>query len=161
MSVAATGFGDVIRTLGTIGGLVSPLFLLFDRFIRNRPIVAVQRASFYGHPTSHFDLRIFNGSDQAILITGIETSEHWGVAKDDSVEGIIGVVRRHSFSVVVESRGERTFPILIASSALEDPVPLPVSLKVYWRDLRRPGWWTVPAPYSTTSNFLHQLRQAR
>jgi hypothetical protein len=160
MNEVASGFGDVIRTLGTIGGLVSPVFLLFDRFIRNRPILAVQRASFYGHPTSHFDLRIFNGADQAILITGIDSSEHWGIAKDDSVEGVIGAVRRRSFSVIVGSREERTFPILISKDAIEDPTPQALSLKVYWKDLRRPGWWTVPASYSMTTNFLHQMRQA-
>jgi hypothetical protein len=161
MSELASGFGDVIRTLGTIGGLASPIFLLFDRFVRNRPVLAVQRGRFYDHPTSHFDLRIFNGADQAILITGIETSEHWSIAKDDSIDGIIGAVRRHSFSLILESHENRTFPILIASSTFDDPASVPLSLKVYWRDLRRPGWWTVPAPYSTTSHFLHELRQAR
>jgi hypothetical protein len=160
MSGIADRFGDVVRVLGTIGGLISPVFLLFDRFIRNRPVIAVQRSSFYGHLTNHFDLRIFNGADQAILITGIDTSEHWGIARDDSVEGIIGAVRRRSFSVIIGSRDERTFPILISKGAIEDAMPLPLSLKVYWRDMRRPGWWTVPASYSTTSNFLHQLQQA-
>lgn len=74
MNEAGYGVLDLFKVLGTIGGLVSPVFLLFDRLIRNRPFASIQLAKVYDRLTDRFALRIYNASDEAILCTSIVAS---------------------------------------------------------------------------------------
>jgi hypothetical protein len=95
------------------------------RTARTGPVLAVHRAKFHDRLTDRLSLQIFNASDQAILITAISPSENWSVAADESVDGILRGALRDGFSVIIESKQERLFPVLVKSEVLEGVLSKP------------------------------------
>src|SRR6266436_8836035 len=94
--------------LGSMAGLLTFGFTLFDRFLSGRPTISLAPSE-YGKR----NVRCSNPSMSEILIRSIGTfPRHAHVARDDSTEGMIRVIMKSSFQAVCPPESDMDFPIV-------------------------------------------------
>jgi len=145
--------------LGSVAGLVSFALLVYDRMVRGRPIVGFHRRAISGHGDA--TLRIINPSDDDLLITNItvKPGDLFGVALNDSAEGITRAVLRERLENLHLLPGHR---------ALLPLIPFPTAdpnregvIRVYWQRSRMPWPWQPPVKIRASTAAIKRLEAAR
>ncbi len=151
---------EALKTIGSFGGLISAIFLIYDRFLKNRPIISLRRSS---RVHSGIDLRVENVSTASILLTGAKWREGWRVATDHSVDGIMDGMgeKRIEFSIILDPAGKWDFPMPIPSAYSESKDKRMLWLLLSWRDLRYPNWPTLPVLRTATPELLGRMLSAK
>ena len=76
---------ELLKTAGSFAGWGSFLFLLYDRFIKGRPIVALEPGPIFDVGDRDVLLRVLNTSPTSILVTAVEIQPPvYRAAPDDS-----------------------------------------------------------------------------
>jgi hypothetical protein len=131
---------NLLRDIGSIAGLASAIFLVWDRFMAGQPLVWPTRRPQLG---ALFILRCINVSRWDIVIRKIKVIPNvLFIARDESVEGISNAA---DLNAPLEARipaGEtRDFPLGLRVS---DDTSSPFVIVVSWRSARSTGIPTVP-----------------
>lgn len=132
---------ELLKVLGTIGGLVAPIFLIYDRVFRRRPCAFLQ--------PKDFGLRLVlrNTSDETLIIDEIAVSP-LGV---DVAMGndLLSHIQAVWYPKMTTGDIQRTFCVLapqasrelglVTSTAFEAlPPATPVRIRCEWRATSRP-----------------------
>jgi hypothetical protein len=99
-----------LRELGSIAGLLSLGFVVYDRFFKDRPHASVTMGD-YGP-----QVLITNPSSTDITITGYRVfPAAYGIARDDSMNNVVSAAAGEKFSVSIKSGSEAMFPLITKS----------------------------------------------
>jgi hypothetical protein len=133
---------EVIKNVGSIGGLASSIFLVYDRFMRGRPHAFI-RAHGYGA-----ELFICNTANESIIVDDVQTTPHViGIAKTTGLHSTIEAAAKYVMPDAVEAerifvmlapREERGLPIIGLVPFKEASDELPVKIEGRWRNTRKP-----------------------
>jgi hypothetical protein len=156
----AQGEGEVIPAwlvqLGSIAGLLTFGFTLFDRLLSGRPTISLAPSE-YGLR----NVRCSNLSTAEILIRSIRTyPRHAQIAKDDSTHGIVGAVIKRSFQAVCAPGTDKDFPIVFLDGGLMDKdstARAPFIIIVSWRKTRSVWLPQMPAVMLTSAKTIRNL----
>jgi hypothetical protein len=142
--------------LGSMAGLLTFGFTLFDRLLAGRPTVSLAPSE-YGKR----NVRCSNLSAAEILIRSIKTfPRHAQAAKDDSVGGIARAVIKRSFQSVCAPGTEKDFPLVFLDGRLMDDelnIRAPFIVIVSWRKTRSVWLPQVPAVMFTSAKTIRKL----
>lgn len=154
-----------LKLIGSIGGLASSGFLIYDRLWRLRPTVYLQPYDF------HVYLRIKNTADEALIIDRIAISPKVvSIAMNDGqnaallsiVEAITrGETGSRSFLVLgpEEERSFRLVSLNVADKLKEDNK---IRIRCDWRSTRKPWPFTRSVTVTTSrADFEAFLKAAR
>jgi hypothetical protein len=142
--------------LGSMAGLLTFGFTLFDRFLSGRPTISLAPSE-YGKR----NVRCSNRSTAEILIRSIKTlPRHAQVAKDDSARGIIRAATKRSFQSVCAPGAEKDFPLVFLDGQLMDAdsdIGAPFMIVVSWRKTRSVWLPQMPAVMLTSAKTIRNL----
>ena len=151
---------EAVKFFGGLAGLLSGGFLIYDRLVRDRPIVALHRQTIGVNGYTY--LRIINPIDDDLVIKSIECLP----------ARIISVAVNHKTRSIMEA----TFPDyslgpLIVAPKAETQLPiikltkeLPTSgvrIAVKWRRTRHTWPWDRTSSLKTTGEFIKGLEEGR
>lgn len=92
---------EAFKVVGAAGGLISAVFLLYDRLVRIRPDAFLSMGEYPGH----LDMTVRNVSNESIILDEIGVSPNiLGVAKGDGVRAIVEAIHRRGDDVAESSR---------------------------------------------------------
>jgi hypothetical protein len=130
---------DIVFRVGSLGGLVSAAFLIYDRTIRWRPVcyLCPVPEDFRVH------LRIRNVASETVFIDAISiTPQRLEIVLKSEVEAAAALIRPRDVvqdrSMVIGPSEEKSIPLTFQLQGLFDSAP--IKLKVYWRTTR----WSWP-----------------
>jgi hypothetical protein len=142
---------EIVRTLGAIAGLASAAFLIWDRATKHYPVALFEaRPLIEGGSHIEMFVRLKNFSDRPILLSW-PNGQGRGlyIARNDSVEGIMGYLSEGETTIVLSSQAERVFPLLRPSAYSEiDPENM-MQLEIRWQ-FAQPILWRVPRTLRVT-----------
>jgi hypothetical protein len=154
-----------LKLVGSIGGLASSGFLIYDRIWRLRPIVYLQPHDFKVH------LRIKNTADEALIIGRITVSPKvLSIAMNDGenaallsiVEAITAGEGGGRSFLVLGPQEERSFRLTALTAADAQKVDDRIRIRCDWRSTRKP--WPFTRSVTVTTNradFEAFLKAAR
>jgi hypothetical protein len=137
MSAVGDFLIEAVKLLGGVAGLGSAAFLVYDRLLRNRPALSLERRPVGAE--AHACLRILNPADEEVLITIVECQPKGliGVARNSSVEGAIrAAVQEPPTNLHLAPGAHASLPLVLLSSAQDQP-HTPVKIIVRWRWMHR------------------------
>jgi hypothetical protein len=143
---------QMIKTIGSFAGLVSAIFLVWDRWLRGRPLAWPTIKTFQGAPFKFIRIKNLGYHDVFVLKVRAWPAGIYGVAKTDATDAILqatvpkifGVADLH---VLLRRDAEHDLPIYYLSknnTDLEENLPSRrVCFLIFWR--------------KTSSSWLPQL----
>jgi hypothetical protein len=94
-------FVEVFKVVGAAGGLISAVFLLYDRLVRIRPEVFLSNGEYPGH----LDVTVRNVSNESIILDEIGVSPNiLGLAQGDGIHAIAEAIHRRGDDVTESTR---------------------------------------------------------
>jgi hypothetical protein len=142
--------------IGSMAGLVTFAFTVFDRLLAGRPIISLARSE-HGKR----NVRCSNPSKSEILKRSIGTfPRHARAARDHSTKGIIRAAMRGSFQAVCPPESDMDFPIIFLDGQLMDSESsawAPFIIVVSWRKTRSVWLPQVPAVMFTSAKTIRKL----
>jgi hypothetical protein len=162
---------ELIKTAGSLSGLASGVFLIWDRFMRDRPHASFHVERFLGRGEPQLHLRVKNGPQTAIWIRSFTaTPPSFGIAESDSVEGTVEAVAGTPFAIILAPEEARLFPVIALNNLRADGTDAkPVAredkrvcrIKVSWRSMRRPNQPQLPVWIGIRPIDARAIRSAR
>jgi hypothetical protein len=145
---------------GSITGLLTFCFTIWDRLLSGRPPVFIRRADYVGRAVC-----IQNLSRHDVLITKIRCSRAGvGVARDDSLDGIFEGGQGQSFVAILNAETERQFPLVFIRGELVDGEArdiFPFAIIVSWRKSRSMWLPQLPVIIFTSARAMRLLKAAK
>lgn len=130
--------------MGSIVGLVTGLFVFFDRVVRARPRlwVEAERVGQNAYPV----IRIHNLDTAPLFVRGVaSSSSRYTIAGDTSVSGIVRAMTGNRLDALIGGQSEMAFQIIDNKSSdsehLDDGR---VRFTVRWRRASSPEVWQLP-----------------
>jgi hypothetical protein len=153
---------EVVKALGTIGGLVAPAFLIWDRVVRDRPRFALHMAPGQPHGNRFSTLLIKNVMDEDLIIDSIvSTPSYLTPALDRQLESIVrAAAGEFDRPLIVEPLGECTLPLVIQKRS-DGNENAPVKIVATWRATRRRWFWKGTVTITTSVAQVKELEAAR
>jgi hypothetical protein len=132
---------NLLTEVGSVVGLASGIFLVWDRFMAGQPLVWPARRPKHAAPIRY--LRCVNVSKWDILIKKITVIPNvLSVASDDSAEAILDADHGISFRALIAAGATRDFPLGIRGG--DDSPGARCVIIVSWRSARSTGLFKVP-----------------
>jgi hypothetical protein len=145
---------------GSIAGLVTLCFTVWDRLLSGRPLVSVRRADYVGR-----SIHCQNLTRHDILITKIRCSRSGVVvACDDSLNGMASAQAGQYFLALLRAETEREFPLVFTRGELvaDDARDFsPFAIIVSWRKSRSMWLPQLPAVMFTSARAIRLLKAAK
>jgi hypothetical protein len=144
-----------VRDVGALVGLATGLFVLAERFFRDRPLVFLRVVK------GKLALRIHNVAEQDILVGPIEVSPALGVALSDDLIDVLTAAAREPFVLIVKAKSERQVDVIFHkdwSSAKPDELML---FKIPWKFTGNRWVWQWPVTVRKRVDELQLLLAAR
>lgn len=141
---------EVFKGLGSLAGLGSTSYLLWDRYWKHVPqAVVVPRPLVDGSVNIVARLAITNLAPRPILVGWENAPGEMRVALDDTLRGVIGSQFPKRTTVAIDAGEVREFPLLNPSGyeALSSDAPLSIDLKwkfaqpILWQSERKIRVW--------------------
>ena len=146
------GMVEDIKLLGSIVGLMTGVFVLFDRWIRGRPLAWIGRSRVRGH----LSLYVRNIAPIDILITRISVSDSFKIAKDDTIRGIASAMSSEDFTEVIAPEEVREFPLLRYPEGQDEKR---IHVKISWRKSDS-TWWQPKRHVKKSSADMAAIRNS-
>src|SRR5436190_16240467 len=106
---------ETIKTVGSFAGFLTALFLIWDRFIKNRPVALIVARPLVPESRRilHF-LYVKNVSDRPILVSWQNRSEknRLRIGKDQTISGIVDVMHEDETIVSLGPKAEAYLPLI-------------------------------------------------
>jgi len=122
-----------IKFIGGMAGLGTAAFTIWDRLLKDRPLVSI-----YGNIATNWiepelSLRVKNLADEHIIIRAVHVNRpEIKVYPDRSLATVIGIALGDSRFALVDPKTERSFLIFDHGEFLERSELLPVAFEVEW-----------------------------
>src|SRR3954471_5072047 len=151
-----------ISTIGGVIGLISGLFVLFDRFYKGRPVILLTVREIENSPRKLVCIRIKNTTAYDIAILGARNRQGiYFLTENEDVHSLMeGASGKSNFSLMLKPDGTKELIIKAMykdNVALEVTKPGYVEFVIYWR--RGNATWLAQMPLlvCSTSQVLRQL----
>jgi hypothetical protein len=145
--------------LGSMAGLLTFGFTIFDRLLAGRPLVSIRLSEY------HREVFCRNLSRHDIVVTGIKCIPSFvGVAPDDSLRGVITGSARVGFVAILKPEEDRGFPIIFRNGELvdkESTTHAPFVIVVSWRRTRSTWLPQMPAVIFSSAKAMRMLESAK
>ncbi|MGO4739252.1 hypothetical protein AB4099_22070 [Bosea sp. 2KB_26] len=148
---------EYVFKLGSLAGLVSAGFLIFDRFFAHRPTLSLHRVVEHYAPEVY--LRIVNNHDSDLIIHSIECSpDRWTIAEDDETKAIAtAVLRRKLTDHVIPPKGTHLLLIIRISDGTTPKASEALTFIVSW-NLSGEAWrWSRKSKLKTHTDRIDQM----
>lgn len=151
---------EYIFKIGSLAGLVSAGFLIFDRFFKHRPSISLHRQIVYNAP--EIFLRVVNNDDSDLAIHKIEcSSDRWAIAYHDDTRAIaIAVLNKALSNFVIPPRGTHLFSLIPVPGEGDDPLSEPLTFVMTWNLTGRSWLWRRTTKLKTHTDHISQLGRA-
>jgi hypothetical protein len=127
---------EAIKLFGGLAGLATAAFTIYDRLIRNTPILglASQADSYLRGLAPQLFIRVKNVSDYDLLITSWSVSrEGFIVSPNLTGQSAIDALSGVEWIASVGPRQERLLGLWVVRNYLEDEAALPVTITIGWK----------------------------
>lgn len=141
-TMAGTDWLEVFKVVGSAAGLISSGVFAYDRLMRIRPEVFLSVGEYPGN----IDLTVKNVSNETLVVDEVGVSPNiLGLAKDDSVEGIVtAVMNRNELGsasvrevfLVFKPLEEKQLKVVMFQKLDELPAAQKVLIRLSWRTTR-------------------------
>lgn len=149
---------EVLQSLGAFVAFVTGVFVLYDRFVRDHPIIDVRPC---GEDHS-LELIIRNVARQGLQIKSIECSTPtMGVSFSESVRDTIEALVGRSFSVFIPPENEKVFQLISRDGWKKLSPTDSIRIVARWSFTRSTWLPMPPLRYSATAGDLTNLKKAR
>lgn len=144
---------EILKTIGSLAGLGSFVFLVFDRFLKGRPIVTLSVLQYRGGQ-SFMRVQIKNESEVGILIKRVHSpGGSIRIWDSDSLPSAERAIRGEHPRLVIDAGAAVYLPLVWHDKRPEaEDVYFPVV--VIWRNLRNP--WMPQWPVRLWSSRAQQ-----
>lgn len=152
---------ESVKTLGSVAGLITFLFTVWDRILASRPIVHFDFAVTSGHFVKQICLRIENCSADEIIIEDI-VFDRPGILYfvGDDVEEVVRIFTDRPRPAFIQQRETRLVSLGL-NDFLDDEADLSLVARVIWRKRGSHFLRGIPVRVSTTSGELKELMRDR
>ena len=145
--------------LGSMAGLLTFVFTLFDRLLAGRPLVSIRLSEY------HREVFCRNLSRHDIVITKISSIPNAVmVAADDSLRGVFNADAGNGFAAILKPEEDRGFPIIFRKGELvdrESTTRAPFVIVVSWRRTRSTWLPQMPAVIFSSAKAMRLLESAK
>ena len=129
-----------IWRLGSIGGLVSAIALIWGWLWRDRPFVEFKVEPTFFDSNTYPEFLVRASEASSIAVTGIRVfPERFQVWRDRSTRSAVGGALNRNFNAIVSSGQVVTFPLVVLTNKLGVCFCV-----LFWRSMRSPSRWQVP-----------------
>jgi hypothetical protein len=153
-------FPPLLLQIGSITGLLTFLFTIWDRLLSGRPSVTIRPTEYSGR-----DVYCQNLAQQDVVIKKIRCSRKGvNVAYGDSSEGIFRASIGRTFVAILSAHTERGFPLIFKRGELVDPdcpEVFPFVVFVSWRKSRSMWLPQFPIFLFTSARAIRLLHAAK
>jgi hypothetical protein len=162
--MAASEIADNIiegtKLIGGIIGIITAIFIVYDRAFRGRPIFALHATKLVAGDNYLF-LRIKNVLDEDIVIENwrVEPPNLIGLSTDHSVRAIAGAMVGEIPMAILSPLSELNFTLIILGGGMEGP-NVPITVSAVWNNTRRPWPFRRTVKIRTTVARLNDLKGA-
>ena len=126
--------------IGSIGGLVSAIALIWGWLWRDRPFVEFRVEPTFSDAISYPEFLVRASSSSSIALTGIRVfPRRFQVWRDRSTRSAVGGALNRNFNVIVPSGQVANLPLVISNSRIGVCFCV-----VFWRSMRSPSRWQLP-----------------
>jgi hypothetical protein len=138
---------DIGKTLGSIAGFCSAIFLLWDRFTKHYPVaLIVARPLVDGSRNIVLFLAVKNVSDRPILFSwNAGDSTKLRLAKDQSIEGIVRSLVYDQTTISIGPQGDVSLPVLKPGNYDDIDLENYMEIELSWK-FTQPLVWTRERP---------------
>lgn len=145
---------------GSLAGLVSAAFLIFDRFIRSRPSISLHRTVAYDAPD--VKVRVINNDDSDLVIYTITCStDQWVLKADSSTLSTIKAAMGHKLvDHVIPPNGEYIFELMRVGEEAVGPACKRQVFTMVWDLTGRPCPWRRRTRLWTSDAAIQQLARS-
>lgn len=156
MPSSISGPIELISFLGGLAGLGTAAFTIYDRLVRNRPIVSLVTLKDKPFLATDIFVRVKNPSDRDIIVTSITTNREPQilVGQHNSFRSIVYASMGSRSITVVEAKSVRLFPL---QNIIDDDADLPVDITVNWRPITGRLFNRPPIVLRVSLGLLRQL----
>jgi hypothetical protein len=150
---------DTLTTVGSLVGLITGAFVLFDRLWRGRPIACVQTEPNTGGKIK--GIRIRNAAQVDILIREIRVKPPFvRVARSSEIYDLASALIKGEMVAVLGPSHARFFPLMGHGIPLEDAPPQRIWFRISWRRTDSTWLWQFPKWVSTSTDDLRRIAEA-
>jgi hypothetical protein len=155
---------EAIKLVGGIAGLVTTAFVIWDRWVRGRPLAWVDATKrFTGTPEEY--IRIKNPGYGNVFIRKVRVFPQniYGVAKDPSVRAITSALFNIDVNVLLRPGKTHDLGIIKSPKKLDEPQDAPsrrVCFLIYWRKTSSTWLPQVPVVIMTSTGDIERIAAA-
>lgn len=156
------GLLEAVKTVGALVGLITGIFVVVDRLMRNRPYISYRPRN---ATQSSLDLLVHNASEDGIAIEGVEISPHvfslaYGQALIDTVRAAATPHHTDERVAFVPAQSTVALPLIEFNNWEDAADDVIVTLELRWRSCSSRWLWTWPLKIKRTVGELKKLKQA-
>jgi hypothetical protein len=156
---------EAIKLFGGIAGLLTAAFMVWDRFLRGRPLAEVTAEKRFSNPEEY--IRIKNPGPGDVLIREVRVHQKappiYEIAKDHSARAIISSLYGTDVSVLLRPGEERLLPIIERPRDIDRPIDMSsrrVWFFIYWRKTSLTWLPQPPVFVMTSSDYIKRIAAA-
>ena len=151
---------EAVKLFGGIAGLLSAAFLIFDRLVRDRPILVLHRQSIGVNGYAY--LRIINRVDDDLIIQSVTCRPpHISIATDHGVRAIAeAVIQSPLGPLIISPKSEAHLPI-VKMSQTETSSQAQVRITIRWRRSHHAWPCDRATTLKTDIKFITTLEEAK
>jgi hypothetical protein len=152
---------QTISFVGSLIGIATGIFVLFDRVLRNRPLAFIVLKG-NPHNPLHY-VRVKNVGVIDVIVFDIKGSPRFfEISKDHSVKGIAGaILDKPSFAILAPGQ-EQDFPFFRNPSGIiaEKEYSGRIRFSVYWRKSSSTWFRQIPIHAFTSTDDLERMAES-
>jgi hypothetical protein len=154
--MADAGWFEGIKTVGSLVGLLTGMFVVFDRFVRNQPIVDVRPV----HNAPQLELVITNVSNRSIVIRGIECQpDALAAAYGDNIDATVRAAAGLPARALMAPQEKKVFIVITRPTWDGLPTDMPVSIVVRWSFTGSTWLPQIPIRWRSSVEAVNELRK--
>ena len=154
---------ETLKSVGSIVGLITGAFVVFDRFIRNQPFLSFEPRE---SNDKSIELRVHNVADEGLLIQRIVVEPRqlaafaFGENVRATIEAAASMHNDDSRIAFVPAQSTSLLPMIVYSEWNNCPEDTKLNVVVHWRPSSSRFFWTRPIKICRTVGELKGLEKA-
>jgi hypothetical protein len=155
---------EAIKLVGGIAGLLTTAFVIWDRWVRGRPLAWMDATKrFTGNPEEYIRIKNPGYGNVFIRKVRVEPLNIYGVAKDPSVRAITSALFNMDVNVLLRPGKTHDLGIIKFPKKLDKPQDAPsrrVCFLIYWRKTSSTWLPQVPVVIMTSTGDIERIAAA-
>jgi hypothetical protein len=151
---------QTISFVGSLIGIATGIFVLFDRILRSRPLAFIVLKGNQHNPLHYVRVKNIGAIDLIVFDIGA-SPRSFEISKDHSVRGIAGAILNEPSFAVLEPRGELDFPFFRNPKREgENEYTGRIRFSVYWRKSSSTWLRQIPINVFTSTDDLERMAKS-